>query len=79
MAAQVSESVTYIAFDDEGREVSKGHIGQEPNIPTHGSISILVQGQWINIRTSEWMVIEIGEKPVTWKEHDEKIRKKLWP
>lgn len=61
----------YRTYNRDGVLIEEGVIGPgfEPNIETHGSISVEVYlGRWINLLTSEWLVCSYSDQPKTWKD-----------
>lgn len=70
----MSERIICRVYDMNGVFVKECHIAQEPMVPTHGSISVLVQGQWINFMTSEWLYVSVTPQPDT---HETKFRREM--
>lgn len=59
-------------YDGDGKLTWTGQLDSKVSIPVTGSLSLLINGYWLNILTSEWMIIrETEAAPHTWKdEHD---------
>ena len=62
----------YVIKNIDGEEVHSGNSCRliPDTVPTHGSISIQVEGKdgiWLNIKTSEWLTLTYSLEPQGWE------------
>lgn len=60
----------YQLHDSSGDFVESGETDlkglADIDVPTHGGIALWIEDQWITFRTSEWLIIDVGDKPHPW-------------
>ena len=70
--------MNYRCYDDSGKLVETGQLpDNDPNVPTHGSISFEVApDRWLSCITSEWVIVELQGRPFTWRDNYERISRR---
>jgi len=68
----------FIVKDHEAKVVMEGDdvvaAVEEINerVPTHGSLHLeVLPGKWLNVKTSEWLIVTLAEAPKGWREDRE--------
>ncbi len=68
--------IKYIVFDSDGNETDRGDDINTIDVPTHGSISFKIDQGWLNLLTSEWVMVTITKSPRNWQsDKPKKVRR----